>query len=99
MFRRVVQTRVAVEAATGAQAEEDLARAPLQSLLHLDGVLARIEDEQGNDPSFPEPVQHKAFTWAHASWDNALRGVSSGDRSGGRGGSECGALAAPKRLL
>ena len=57
VFRRVAQTRVAVEAAPGAQAEEDLARAPLQSLLHLDGVVARIEDEQGNGPSFPESVQ------------------------------------------
>ena len=49
MFGRVREARVAVEAAPGAQADEDLARAPLQSLLHLDGVVARIEDEhRGN---------------------------------------------------
>jgi hypothetical protein len=46
VFRRVAQARVAVEAAPGAQADEYLAWAPLQSLLHLDGVVARIEDEQ-----------------------------------------------------
>src|SRR5215212_9573715 len=46
VFRWVAQARVAVEAAPGAQAHEDLARAPLQSLLHLDGVVACIEDEQ-----------------------------------------------------
>jgi hypothetical protein len=46
VFRRLAQARVAVEAAPGAQADEDLARAPLQSLLHLDGIVARIEDEQ-----------------------------------------------------
>jgi hypothetical protein len=61
VFWRVAQARVAVEAAPGAQAEEDLARAPLQSLLHLetgsyDGVVARIEDEQGKTvPPFPSP--------------------------------------------
>src|SRR5215207_3229017 len=47
----VAQARVAVEAAPGAQAEEDLARAPLQSLLHLDWVVARIEDEQRDSVS------------------------------------------------
>jgi len=51
VLRRVAQARVAVEAAPGAQAEEDLARASLQSLLHLDGVVARIEDEQRGNVS------------------------------------------------
>src|SRR5829696_2815521 len=47
VLRRVAQARVAVEAATRSQTEEDLARASLQPLLHLDGIVARIEDEQG----------------------------------------------------
>jgi len=42
------ETRVAVEAASRSQTEEDLARASLESLLQLDGVIARVEDEQGS---------------------------------------------------
>jgi hypothetical protein len=40
------ETRVAVEAPTRSQTDEDLARASLESLLQLDGVIARVEDEQ-----------------------------------------------------
>ena len=50
--RRVAEARVAVEAAPRSQTDEDLARTPLQPLLHLDGIVARIEDEQGSSVSF-----------------------------------------------
>jgi hypothetical protein len=53
---RIAQARVAVEAAPGAQADEDLARAPLELPLHLDRVVARVEDEQRDGLSF-EPTQ------------------------------------------
>jgi len=46
VFGRVRETRVAIEASPGAQADEYLARTSLESLLHLDGIVARIEDEQ-----------------------------------------------------
>jgi hypothetical protein len=56
--RRITEARVAVEAPPGAQAEEDLARAPLELALQLDGVLAGIEDEQGNRELFSsEPAE------------------------------------------
>src|SRR5215208_4209079 len=48
VFRRVAQARVAVEATPRAQTDEDLARASLKPLLHLDGIVARVEDEQGS---------------------------------------------------
>src|SRR5215203_5236281 len=51
------EARVGAEAATRPQTDEDLARRFLQSPLHLDRVVAGVEDEQGNGPSFPEPVQ------------------------------------------
>jgi hypothetical protein len=51
VFRRVAEARIAVEAAPGSQADEDLARTPLKALLHLDGVVARIEDEQRSSVS------------------------------------------------
>ena len=42
------ETRVCKQAATRPQTEEDLAPAPLKPLLNLDGIVARIEDEQRN---------------------------------------------------
>src|SRR5215218_10290856 len=42
---RIAVARVAVEATPRPQADEDLARAPFQPPLQLDGVVARIEDE------------------------------------------------------
>jgi hypothetical protein len=48
VLRRVAQARVAVKASPGAQTEEDLARKSFEPLLHLDGIVARVEDEQGN---------------------------------------------------
>jgi hypothetical protein len=57
VLRWVAQARVAVEAASRPQTEEDLARAPFEPLLHLDGIVARIEDEQGKNVSLPEPTQ------------------------------------------
>jgi hypothetical protein len=56
VLRRVAQARVAVEAPPRPQADEDLAWAPLQCSLHLDGVVARVEDEQGDGISFFEPT-------------------------------------------
>src|SRR5919107_3137252 len=57
VLRRVAEARIAVEAAPGAQAEEYLARTALQCSLHLDGVVARVEDEQGDGLSLFEPTQ------------------------------------------
>jgi hypothetical protein len=57
VLRRVAEARVAVEAPPRPQADEDLARAPLQCSLHLDGVVARVEDEQREGLSFFEPTQ------------------------------------------
>ena len=56
VLRRVAQARVALEAPPRPQAEEDLAWAPLQCSVHLDAVLARLEDEQGDSISFFEPT-------------------------------------------
>ncbi len=60
LWRRVAEARGAVEEAPPRpQADEDLTRAPLQwCSLHLDdGVVARVEDEQGSGLSSFEPVQ------------------------------------------
>jgi hypothetical protein len=57
VLRRVAETRIAVEATPRPQADEDLARTPLQCSLHLDGVVACVEDEQGDVLSFFEPTQ------------------------------------------
>src|SRR5215212_8257216 len=48
VFRRVAQARVAIEASPRSQTDEDLARTSLKPLLHLDGIVARVEDEQGS---------------------------------------------------
>jgi hypothetical protein len=50
------EARVAVEAPSRSQADEDLAWAPLEPSLDLDRVVARVEDEQGDDPFF-KPAQ------------------------------------------
>jgi hypothetical protein len=55
VLRWVAEARIPVEATPGPQADEYLAWAPLQCSLHLDGVIARVEDEQGNGLSFFEP--------------------------------------------
>jgi hypothetical protein len=54
---RTSEARIAVEAASCPQTDEDLARAPLESLLHFDGIVTRVEDEQGEGLSPPEPTQ------------------------------------------
>jgi hypothetical protein len=54
---RTGEARIAVEAASCPQTDEDLARASLKPLLHFDGIVTRVEDEQGTRPSFPEPFQ------------------------------------------
>jgi len=56
---RVGEARVAVEASAGAQADEDLAwAAPLQALLQLHGIVARVEDEHGSEiPLHGRPAQ------------------------------------------
>src|ERR671912_534137 len=40
------ESRIGVEAATRPQTEEDLARPSLKPLLHLDGIVTGVEDEQ-----------------------------------------------------
>src|SRR5215211_147910 len=54
---RVAETGVAVEAASRPQPHEYLARAPFESSLQFDGVVARVKDEQRYGPHFPEPPQ------------------------------------------
>jgi hypothetical protein len=53
---RIRGARVAVEAPPRSQADEDLARAPLEPSLQLERVVARVEDERGDDPFF-KPAQ------------------------------------------
>jgi hypothetical protein len=48
---RIAEARITVEATPRPQADEDLARAPFQPPLQLDGVVARVEDEQGSSSS------------------------------------------------
>src|SRR5919202_3604713 len=56
---RASEARIGVEATPRSQTDEDLARTPLQSLLHLDGIVARVEDEQGSDPLLRRPAQER----------------------------------------
>jgi hypothetical protein len=53
---RIREARVTVEAAPRPQTDEDLAVAPLEPSLQLDRVVARVEDEKGDDPFF-KPTQ------------------------------------------
>ena len=57
MRGRITEARVAVEATPCPQAHEDLARTPLEPPLQLHGVVARVEDEQGDGLSCIEPTQ------------------------------------------
>ena len=54
---RTGKAGIAKEAAPGAQTDEYLARAPFEPLLHLDGIVTRVEDEKGDGFSLPEPIQ------------------------------------------
>jgi hypothetical protein len=54
---RIREARIGVEAAPRSQTDEDLARASLEPSLDLDRVVASIEDEHGDWPYFPEPIQ------------------------------------------
>src|SRR5215213_3444453 len=54
---RIREARVTVEAPSRSQADEDLARAPLQPPLQLDGVVARVEDENRDGLYFFELTQ------------------------------------------
>ena len=59
---RFGEARVAVEATPGAQADENLARtAPLQALLQLHRVVARVEDEHGSSglPFLGRPTEQR----------------------------------------
>ena len=71
---RIREAGGTVEATSRPQAHEDLAVAPLESLLQLHGIVARVEDEQGDDPFF-QPT--------HQSLD-----LLCGDHVGVLGGSE-----------
>ena len=57
---RIGEARIAVEATPGAQADEDLARAPLQCPLQFDGVVTCVEDEQWGGLSFFKPTQQSS---------------------------------------
>jgi hypothetical protein len=54
---RIREAWVPVEASPRSQADEDLAQAPLQPPLHLDRVVARVEDEMWDGLYFFEPTQ------------------------------------------
>jgi hypothetical protein len=56
VLRWVAEARIAVEAPSRSQADEYLAWAPLYPHLHLDGIVARVEDEQGDGPSYFKPT-------------------------------------------
>ena len=45
---RASEARIGVEAAPCPQTDEDLARPSLKPLLHFNGIVARVEDEQGS---------------------------------------------------
>jgi len=53
---RIREARVTVEATPRSQTDEDLARACLEPSLDLDRVVARVEDEKGDNPFF-KPTQ------------------------------------------
>ena len=44
------EARIGIEAAAGTQTDEDLAPTPLEPPLHLDRIVAGVEDEQGSVP-------------------------------------------------
>ena len=67
MCGRVAETGVAVEAASRPQPHEYLARAPFESPLQFDGVVARLKDKQRYGPHFPEPPQQSPDLLAVAS--------------------------------
>jgi hypothetical protein len=57
---RSSEARLGVEATPCPQTDEDLARrTPLQPLLHLDGIVAGVEDEQGSGPLLGRPAQKR----------------------------------------
>src|SRR3712207_2094917 len=53
------EARIGVEAASRSQTDKNLARNSLKSLLHLDGIVASVEDEQGNTALFPSAERHR----------------------------------------
>jgi hypothetical protein len=55
------ETRIGIEAASRSQTDEDLAHNSLQPLLHLDGIVASVEDEQGSDPLLLRREAQKRF--------------------------------------
>jgi hypothetical protein len=55
------EARISVEATPGAQTEEDLARTSLKPLLHLDGIVARVEDEQREARFLSEPTEQSLY--------------------------------------
>src|SRR5215210_5394717 len=61
MGRWISEARIGVEATPRSQTEEDLAWSPLQSLLHLDGIVASVKDEQGSDPLLLRREAEKRF--------------------------------------
>jgi hypothetical protein len=53
------EARIGIEATPRPQTDEDLTRSPLQPLLHLDGIVASVEDEQGSDPLLRQPAEKR----------------------------------------
>ena len=54
------EARIGLEATPSSQTDEDLTQSPLlQPLLHLDRIVARVEDEQGSGPLLGRPVQKR----------------------------------------
>jgi hypothetical protein len=74
---RFGEARVAVEASAGAQADENLARtAPLQALLQLHRVVARVEDEHGSGLPFLGRPAEERFDLLRGNLVGLPRGVN-----------------------
>jgi hypothetical protein len=55
------EARIGIEATPGAQTDEDLAPTPLKPLLHLDGIVASIEDEQRDARFLSDPTEQALY--------------------------------------
>jgi hypothetical protein len=76
------EARIGVEATPCPQTDEDLARTFLQPLLHFDGIVARVEDEQRSDPLLRRPAQ-KRFHLLSGHLVGVLRGAEALHVEGG----------------
>src|SRR3712207_1148427 len=69
------EARIGVETAPRPQTDEDLRAAAFQLLLKLDGIVAGVEDEQGNVPFLLGRPAYKRFDLLGSNLVGVLRGV------------------------